>query len=112
LAAAINDLARAGAVQTKIHRAFPPELLPSAVRLAREHSLTLTGYVPLGLHPLAAREQGMGGIEHVGSLLEAYLSVPPKRTPNDAIAYLLSFATRNVRHFDDLEIDLVNPFRA
>lgn len=89
---AIDELARAGASQIKIHRAFPPTLLPAAVRLAHERGLTLTGHIPLGLHPLAACEQGMDGIEHVGSFLEAYISVTPKATADEATSYLLSDA--------------------
>lgn len=93
LSGAVVDLARAGAVQLKIHRAFLPELLPAAVRLAHEHRLTVTGHIPLGLHPVTACEQGMNGIEHVGSFLESYVSVTQKATADDAIAYLLSDAS-------------------
>ncbi len=92
LRTAVDDMARAGAVQIKIHRAFPAALLPAAARLAHERGLTLTGHVPLGVHPLAACEAGMDGIEHVGSFLEAYISVTPKATADDAIAYMLSGA--------------------
>jgi Amidohydrolase family len=59
LRVAVNDLVRAGAVQIKIHRVFPAELMPVAVQLAHEHGLTLTGHIPTGLHPLQACEAGM-----------------------------------------------------
>ena len=96
LRTAVDDMARAGAVQIKIHRAFPAALLPVAARLAHERGLTLTGHIPLGVHPLAACEAGMDGIEHVGSFLEAYISVTPKATADDAIAYMLSGAAEGL----------------
>lgn len=90
LRTAVDDMARAGAVQIKIHRAFPAVLLPAAVRLAHARGLTLTGHIPLGVHPRAACEAGMDGIEHIGSFLEAYISVTAQATADDGIAYMLS----------------------
>jgi imidazolonepropionase-like amidohydrolase len=92
LRTAIEELAKSGAAQIKIHKAFLPTLLPAAVRLAHARGLKLTGHIPLGLHPLQACEQGMDGIEHVGSFLEAYISVTPGATADSAIAYLESDA--------------------
>lgn len=90
--AVVDELAQAGAVQIKVHRALSPDLLPVVLRRAHERGLTVTGHIPLGLHPLKACELGMDGIEHVGSFLEAYISVTPKATPDAAIAYMLSDA--------------------
>lgn len=87
---AIDEQVRAGAVQIKVHRSFPPGLLRQAVQLSHRRALKLTGHIPLGIHPLAACEAGMDGVEHVGSFLEAYISVTPKATPQDALAYMLS----------------------
>lgn len=89
---AIDEQISAGAVQIKIHRAFPPGLLQKAVELARARGLKLTGHIPMGIHPLAACEAGMDGIEHVGSFLEAYISVTPKATPQEAMDFMLSGA--------------------
>lgn len=88
--AAIDELARIGAAQIKVHRALSPDLLPAVLRLAHERGLTVTGHIPLGLHPLKACELGMDGVEHVGSFLEAYISVTPGATADAAIAYLVS----------------------
>lgn len=87
---AIDEQVRAGATQIKVHRAFPPGLLRQAVQLSHQRGLKLTGHIPLGMHPVAACEAGMDGVEHVGSFLEAYISVTPKATPQDALAYMLS----------------------
>lgn len=88
--AALADLAKAGAAVVKIHRAFPPALLSPLVAAARARNLRVTGHIPLGLHPVQACERGMSGIEHVGSLVEAYVSVTPEAKQEDAIRYLLS----------------------
>lgn len=87
---AVAELARSGAAVVKIHRAFPPSLLPALIHAARSRKLQVTGHIPLGLHPLQACELGLGGIEHVGSLVEAYVSVTPGASQQDAIDYLLS----------------------
>ena len=89
-ASAVADLARAGAAVIKIHRAFPPALLPALVAAARDRNLGVTGHIPLGLHPLRACEAGMAGIEHVGSFVEAYASAVTGAKQDDAIRYLLS----------------------
>lgn len=90
---AVNRLADQGANVIKIHRAFRPELLGTAVEEARARNLKVTGHIPLGLHPLRACELGMGGIEHIGSFIEAYVSVSPGRNQQEAIDYLLSDAS-------------------
>ena len=64
-----------GAIQVKVHRALSPELLPVVVGLAHERNLTVAGHIPLGMHPLEACQIGMDGIEHVGSIVEAVISV-------------------------------------
>lgn len=87
---AVADLAQAGAVIVKVHRGFPRALLAPLVETARERSLGVTGHIPLGLHPLQACELGMSGIEHVGSLVEAYVSVNFGASQDDAVRYLLS----------------------
>ncbi len=71
----VDRLAEAGATQIKIHRALPPELLPAVVRAAARHGLEVVGHIPLGMHPLEACEQGMAGVEHIGSFVEALVSV-------------------------------------
>lgn len=87
---AVDEQVRAGSAQIKIHRAFPPGLLQDVVQLSHKRGLKLTGHIPMGVHPLAACEAGMDGVEHVGSFLEAYISVTPNATPRDAIAFMLS----------------------
>ena len=72
--AAIDELVSLGAVQVKVHRALSPEMLPVVVRLAHAGNLTVTGHIPLGVHPLDACLIGMDGIEHVGSIVEAVMS--------------------------------------
>ena len=90
--AAVDELAAGGAIQIKIHRALSPELLPAVLQAAHEHGLKVTGHIPLGVHPLEACELGMDGIEHVGSLVEAVISVSSAEKANSesAIQYLLS----------------------
>lgn len=90
VASAVADLARAGAAVVKIHRAFPPTLLPALVTAARAKNLGVTGHIPLGLHPLRACQSGMAGIEHVGSFVEAYVSAVSGAKQDDAVRYLLS----------------------
>ena len=96
--AAIDELASLGAAQVKIHRALSPEMLPIVVRLAHQHGLKVTGHIPLGVHPLEACELGMDGVEHVGSIAEALISVTPEeeRSSNTAIEYLLSDAADSI----------------
>jgi len=90
---AVAELEAAGAAVVKIHRAFPPALLPLLVETAHRQGLKVTGHIPLKLHPLAACRAGMDGIEHVGSFIEAYVSAVPRATQESAIAYLLSPAS-------------------
>lgn len=87
---AVTLLADSGASVIKIHRAFPPVVLPKLIEAAHARGLTVVGHVPLTLHPLDACRTGMDGIEHVGSLIEAYVSVTPGAKQDDAIRYLLS----------------------
>jgi imidazolonepropionase-like amidohydrolase len=91
--ATIDALAADGVDMVKVHRAFLPDLLPVVIEAAHAHGLKLTGHIPLGVSPLQACELGMDGIEHVGSLLESYISVAPagqKISGAQAIAYLES----------------------
>jgi len=94
--AAIDELTSLGAVQVKIHRALSTEMLPVVIRLAHERNLTVTGHIPLGMHPLDACEIGMDGIEHVGSIVEAVISVMPpgEDSLQVAIDYLTSDAAQ------------------
>lgn len=94
--AAIDELVSLGAVQVKVHRALSPELLPVVVRLAHERNLTVTGHIPLGVHPLEACQIGMDGIEHVGSIVEAVISVMSdgEGSSQVAINYLTSDAAQ------------------
>lgn len=87
--AAVDDLAASGAAVVKIHRAFPPQLVPPLVEAARSRGLGVTGHIPLGLHPLRACELGMNGIEHVGSFIEAYVSAIDGAKQEDAVSYML-----------------------
>jgi imidazolonepropionase-like amidohydrolase len=96
IASAIDELVSLGAVQVKVHRALSPEMLPVVVRLAHERNLTVTGHIPLGVHPLDACQIGMDGIEHVGSIVEAVISVMPvgENVLSIAIDYLMSDAAQ------------------
>lgn len=87
---ALDEQVLAGAVQIKIHRAFPPSLLRQVIKLSHARGLKVTGHIPMGVHPLEACDAGMDGVEHIGSFLEAYISVTPKATPQDAISFMLS----------------------
>ena len=89
---AIDELANAGAYQIKVHRALSPELLPLVVSLAHEHGIKVTGHIPLGVHPVDACEIGMDGIEHIGSFVEALVSVAPESDTKtqQAFEFLLS----------------------
>ena len=89
---AINELASAGAFQIKVHRALSPDLLPAVVKIAHERGIRVTGHIPLGVHPLDACEIGMDGIEHMGSFVEALVSVAPEgdTKTQQAIDFLLS----------------------
>lgn len=89
-AVAVQDLAGAGAVGIKVHRALSPALLPVIIEAARAVGLSVTGHVPLELDPLAACEAGMAGIEHVGSLIEARATATRRGTTEAATAYLLA----------------------
>ena len=84
--ATVDAIAADGVDMIKIHRAFLPELLPVVIEAAHARGLKLTGHVPLKVSPLQACELGMDGIEHVGSLLEAYKSVA-QTTNEQAFAY-------------------------
>lgn len=92
IADAIEYLAAAGAAQIKIHRALSPELFPVLIEQANKHGLKVTGHIPLGLHPMDACKLGMGGVEHIGSFAESYLSVLPEeqRISQAGIDYLIS----------------------
>jgi len=90
---AIDELVSLGAVQVKVHRALSPEMLPALVRLAHARDLTVTGHIPLGVHPLDACQIGMDGIEHVGSIVEAVMSAG-EISSSDAIDYLTSDAAQ------------------
>ncbi len=95
--ATIDALAADGVDMIKIHRAFLPELLPVVIEATHAHGLKLTGHIPLRVAPLQACELGMDGIEHVGSFLEAFISVAPagqKVTAAQAIAYFDSDAAQ------------------
>ncbi len=93
---AIDELVSLGAVQIKVHRALSPKMFPVVVRLAHERNLTVTGHIPLGVHPLEACQIGMDGIEHVGSIVEAVISVmsDSKASSQVAIDYLTSAAAQ------------------
>ena len=96
IASAIDELVSLGAVQVKVHRALSPEMLPVVVRLAHERNLTVTGHIPLGMHPLDACQIGIDGIEHVGSIVEAVISVMSagENSSSVAIDYLTSDAAQ------------------
>lgn len=89
---AVVALAAAGADLIKIHRATRPELLPALLDAAHVSGLRLTGHIPLGLHPMEVCRLGMDGIEHVGSIAEALISVTPEygEERGRALEYLLS----------------------
>ncbi|HEX6176862.1 MAG TPA: hypothetical protein VF057_00775, partial [Thermoanaerobaculia bacterium] len=91
--ATVDAIAADGVDMVKIHRAFLPELLPVVVEAVHARGLKLTGHVPLKVSPLQACELGMDGIEHVGSLLEAYKSVT-QTTNEQAFAYFDSDEAR------------------
>jgi len=73
--AAVGELASHGASIIKIHRATLPEMLPVIIRESHRFGLKVVGHIPLGVHPLDACELGMDGIEHLGSFIEALVSV-------------------------------------
>ncbi len=91
--AAIDELVSLGAAQVKVHRALSPEMLPVVVRLAHARDLTVTGHIPLGVHPLDACQIGMDGIEHVGSIVEAVMFAGDNSS-SGAIDYLTSDAAQ------------------
>lgn len=86
----VDEAARAGAALIKVHRALSPTVLPAVIDAAHRRGLKVTGHIPLRLHPLRACEMGMDGIEHVGSLVEAYTSAVEGAKQADAVRYLLS----------------------
>lgn len=94
IVAAVDELAALGAAQIKVHRALSPDLLPVVVDAARARGLVVTGHIPLGLHPLDACESGMRGVEHIGSFVEAVISVAAQDEQDSraALDYLLSDA--------------------
>ncbi len=89
---ALDELAMTGARQIKIHRAVSPELAPFIFQEAKRLGLTVTGHIPLGMDPLDACRAGMLGIEHIGSFIEAFISVAPQDRNNSqaGIDYMLS----------------------
>jgi len=93
IGAAIDELVSLGAAQVKVHRALSPDMLPVVVRLAHARELTVTGHIPLGVHPLDACQIGMDAIEHVGSIVEAVMSAG-EISSSDAIDYLTSDAAQ------------------
>lgn len=88
--AVVERLADEGAALIKVHRALSPSVLPAVIEASRRRGLKVTGHIPLGLHPLRACEMGMDGIEHVGSLVEAYASAVAGAKQDEAIRYLLT----------------------
>jgi imidazolonepropionase-like amidohydrolase len=96
--AAIDELVSLGAVQVKVHRALAPEMLPFVVQHAHKRNLTVTGHIPLGVHPLEACEIGMDGIEHVGSIVEAVISTMPESDNKSQadIDYLMSESAQSI----------------
>lgn len=92
VAQAVNELAAAGAYQIKTHRALSPELLPVLLQTSHTLGIRVTGHIPLGVSPLEVCEMGMDSIEHLGSFLEAWISVAPddQKTAAAAADYMLS----------------------
>ena len=88
--AAVAGLAALGARQVKVHRALAPKLLPAVIEAAHARDLAVTGHIPLGMHPLAACEAGMDGVEHVGSFLEAWSSVTDEGSAERALQWMES----------------------
>lgn len=88
--AIVEQLANEGAAVIKIHRALSPDVLPAVIEAAHRRGLKVTGHIPLGLHPVRACEMGMDGIEHVGSLIEAYASAVAGAKQDEAVRYLLN----------------------
>jgi len=89
---AVEEAAASGASMIKIHRTFKPELLPTVIEAAHDRTMKITGHIPLGISPLEACKDGIDGIEHIGSFLEALISVAPKEkvSMKSAIDYMLS----------------------
>lgn len=90
VAEAIRGLAEQGADFVKVHRALDPRLLSAVVQESRRYGLPLTGHIPIGMDPLVACESGMSGIEHIGSFIEAWLSIHEGESSAEAIDWLLS----------------------
>lgn len=89
---AVDALVALGAKQIKIHRAFPPELLPYLVDYAGKAGLPVAGHIPLGMHPLAACNAGMNSIHHIASFIESLVSIAPdgEGGTDAAFNYMLS----------------------
>ena len=90
--AALDELAAAGAVRIKIHRALSPDLALFVFSEAERRGLKVTGHIPLGLDPLKACEAGMKGIEHIGSFVEAFVSIADegRKTAQAGLDFMLS----------------------
>lgn len=92
IVSALDRLVAAGAAQVKVHRALAPDLLPIVVEEARLRDLKVTGHIPLGMHPIDACKAGMSSVQHIGSFIEAFVSVADDGNKNTqaGLDYMLS----------------------
>jgi len=72
-AAAVEEMANAGAVAIKVHNALSPQTLLSIIAAARVRGLDVVGHIAPGPGPLGACRAGMKEISHASALLESVL---------------------------------------
>jgi len=88
----VLNLHAKGVDAIKIHRATSAEVLKVIAETAHELGLTLAGHIPLGNPPTLACEARMDSVEHLGSFLEAWISVTEgeEATLEGSLNYMLS----------------------
>jgi len=88
----VRNLHAKGVDAIKIHRATSAEVLMAIAETAHELGLTLAGHIPLGNPPTLACEARMDSVEHLGSFLEAWISVTEgeEATLEGSLNYMLS----------------------
>ncbi|MCH7806337.1 MAG: amidohydrolase family protein [Proteobacteria bacterium] len=88
----VRTLYAKGVDAIKIHRATSAEVLMAITETAHGLGLTVAGHIPLGNPPTLACEAGLGSVEHLGSFLEAWISVTEgeEATMAGSLNYMLS----------------------
>lgn len=74
IAALVERFRSRGCAQVKIYSSFDPKLIPPLAAAAHAAGMTVTGHVPSGIGAVAAVEAGYDQINHLSSVVRAFLA--------------------------------------